>query len=136
MPQPKDITPAAWAAKMVEIWRDRLDLMGIYNTGALRQSVRQKSLNTGAQLFDVRASFEFLKYGVYVDAGTGRGYTRGNGGNIAGLARGGGMKQRRRRPWFSRSWHISTEVLKDAAARHLGTEVSATFDLITAAPAT
>lgn len=34
-----------WTAKMVEIWRDRLDLLGVYHTGNLRQSVTKGNVN-------------------------------------------------------------------------------------------
>ena len=44
------------------------------------------------QLVEVRQeetqlTFEFLQYGLYVDAGTGRGYKRGNGGDLYFLAK-------------------------------------------------
>jgi len=124
-----DINPSVapytreWYDKMIKIWRDRIDLMGAIKTGALRQSVSGGGLTVGG--YDIRATFHFLQYGIYVDAGTGNGYRHGNGGNLAILdkdyRRAHGMKkQRKRRPWFSRSWYISREVLKDKLAKLIG----------------
>lgn len=112
-----------WYDKMTKIWRDRIDLMGAIRTGALRRSVSGGGLVVAG--YDIRATFHFLQYGIYVDAGTGNGYRHGNGGNLAILDREyrrahGMKKQRTRRPWFSRSWHISREVLKDKLAQLIG----------------
>ena len=66
-----------WYDKMVEIWRDRLNVMGIRDTGALRQSVRQGTFNiedAGGAM-----TFLYLSYGIYVDLGVGNGYRHGNG---------------------------------------------------------
>ena len=100
----------AWTAKMVEIWQDRLDLMAVYDTGALRQSVVQDNVHIDGLSMEV--SFSFLQYGVYVDRGTGRGVRNGN---------------RKARPWFSRSWYISSEVLKEHMAQVLGNRFVAAF---------
>ena len=35
----------AWRMNMVQIWQDRLDLLGVHDTGALRQSVKAGELN-------------------------------------------------------------------------------------------
>lgn len=69
-----------WTAKMVEIWRDRLDLLGVYHTGNLRQSVTKGNVNVNG--LDADISFQFLRYGIYVDRGVGNGYTRGNGATL------------------------------------------------------
>ena len=70
----------AWYDKMVEIWRDRIDAMNILDTGALRGSVAGKGFaidEMGGQM-----AFQFLQYGIFVDLGTGKGYKRGNGGDL------------------------------------------------------
>lgn len=100
----------AWTAKMVEIWQDRLDMMAVYDTGALRQSVVPSNVHIDGISLDV--SFNFLQYGVYVDRGTGRGVKNG---------------KRKARPWFSRSWSISAEVLKEHLAKVLGDRFVAAF---------
>lgn len=120
-----------WTAKMVEIWRDRLDLLGVYHTGNLRQSVTKGNVNVNG--LDADISFQFLRYGIYVDRGVGNGYTRGNGGDLAFLGKAYRMEHklgraREKRPWFSRSWYISTEVMKDYMAQQLGSRFRAAFD--------
>ena len=100
----------AWTAKMIEIWQDRLDLMAVHDTGALRRSVVQDNVHIDGLSMEV--SFSFLQYGVYVDRGTGRGVRNGN---------------RKARPWFSQSWYISSEVLKEHMAQVLGNRFVAAF---------
>ncbi|MBR6926836.1 MAG: hypothetical protein IKH52_06495 [Bacteroidaceae bacterium] len=65
-----------WYEKMVEIWRDRLDVMGIRDTGALRSSVKKGTFNiedAGGAM-----TYLYLTYGIYVDLGVGNGYRLGN----------------------------------------------------------
>ena len=66
-----------WYEKMIEIWRDRLDVMGIRDTGALRSSVQKGMFNiedAGGAM-----TFLYLTYGINVDLSVGNGYRRGNG---------------------------------------------------------
>ena len=113
----------AWYDKMVTIWRDRLDAMKINATGALRGSVAGKRFameEIGGQM-----AFQFLQYGIYVDLGTGKGYKRGNGGDLKFLGKDYRKehklgKAREPRPWFSKSWYFSTQVIKDVYARFVG----------------
>jgi len=120
----------AWYAQMVKIWRDRIDLLGCVRTGALRSSVTGGGLSLSNA--DMQATFRFLQYGLYVDAGTGNGYKRGNGGNLAFLDKNyrkahGKGKARKRRPWYSTSWYISREVLKEKYAKMLGEAFAGAF---------
>ena len=113
----------AWYDKMVEIWRDRIDAMNILDTGELRQSVAGANFamdEAGGQM-----AFKFLQYGIYVDLGTGKGYKRGNGGNLEFLGKDYRKehklgKAREPRPWFSKSWYVSTQVIRDVYARLVG----------------
>lgn len=121
----------AWYEMMTHIWRDRIDLMGCIRTGALRGSVSGGGLRVAG--YDLQATFRFLDYGLYVDAGTGNGYRRGNGGDLrileSGYRRAHGLGRRRvRRPWFSTSWRISREVLKDKLALLAGEAFVGAFD--------
>ena len=123
----------AWHAKMIQIWQDRLDLLAIHDTGALRQSLHAGPTtisDTSATL-----TYQFLQYGIYVDRGTGNGYRHGNGGNLQFLGRAHRAlhhmgRPREKRPWFSHSWYISTEVLKDHLAHILGDQFIAAFDTL------
>lgn len=113
----------AWYDKMVEIWRDRIDAMNILDTGALRGSVAGNGFamdEMGGQM-----SFKFLQYGIYVDLGTGKGYKRGNGGDLEFLGKDYRKqhnlgKARKKRPWFSTSWYVSNKVIRDVYARLVG----------------
>lgn len=113
----------AWYDKMVEIWRDRIDAMNILDTGALRGSVAGNGFamdELGGQI-----AFQFLQYGIFVDLGTGKGYKRGNGGDLEFLGKDYRKqhnlgKARKKRPWFSTSWYVSTKVIRDVYARLVG----------------
>ena len=121
----------AWYEKMVTIWRDRIDAMDILDTGALRGSVAGKGFamdEMGGQM-----AFQFLQYGIYVDLGTGKGYKRGNGGDLKFLGKDYRKehklgKAREPRPWFSKSWYISTQVIKDVYARFVGDQFVGIMD--------
>ena len=123
-----------WYNKMVEIWRDRLDAMGIHDTGALRSSVHKGTFSiedAGGAM-----TFLYLTYGIYVDLGVGNGYYHGNGGDLKFLDpvyrhehhKG---KPRKRRPWFNVSWFISVQVLKEKLGELIGEEFSGLFDSLT-----
>lgn len=127
----------AWRQKMVEIWTDRLDLMAVYHTGALRKSLRALPLSTTEQ--EATITFQFLQYGIYVDRGVGRGYRPGNGGNLHFLDKAYRRQHhlgqaRQPRPWYSRSLYISTEVLKNHLARTLGHDFVGLFAQLTDTP--
>jgi hypothetical protein len=80
---------------------------------------------------------KFLLYGLYQDSGTGRGYAKGNGGNLDfldPLKRTGNRKRkqesgkvtsgepRQRRQWFSKAYYRSRMVLKEQMAYMYGEE--------------
>ena len=123
----------AWYDKMVEIWRDRIDAMNILDTGELRQSVAGAKFamdDAGGQM-----AFKFLQYGIYVDLGTGKGYKRGNGGDLKFLGKDYRKqhnlgKARKKRPWFSTSWYVSTQVIRDVYARLVGEKFVGIMDNI------
>lgn len=120
-----------WYDMMTRIWRDRLQMMRVYDTGELLQSVGNAGLSVNG--YEMMAAFRFVQYGIYVDAGTGKYYERGNGGDLHFLDRAyryehGLKKQRKRRPWFSRSWAISCRVLADEVQRRIGDEFIGLFD--------
>lgn len=118
---------------MVQIWEEKLLMLGVYSTGALLGSV------SGAVNGDLM-TFRFLQYGVYVDSGVGYLY-KGHNGNIdfldeayrfehdldvpkkVGPAWGGGYtsgKPRQKKPWFNKKFFASTMKLKADLARIVG----------------
>lgn len=123
-----------WYDKMVEIWRDRLDLLRIKDTGALRASVDKGGFSFGEAGGSM--GFTFLEYGIFVDLGVGNGYRHGNGGDLPFLSPAYRYehnlgKPRQKRPWFNKSWYISTLVLKDKLAEVIGEEFAGMFDNLT-----
>ena len=61
-----------WAKMMLVIWQEKLQLLKVNDTGALRSSLQAKLLLEGAKK---SIEFQFLKYGKYQDDGTGREFT-------------------------------------------------------------
>lgn len=116
---------------MVEIWRDRLDVLRVRDTGALRGSVEKGHFSIGEAGGSL--AFRYLEYGIYVDLGVGNGYRRDNGGDLPYLDTSYRLehhlgKPRQRRPWFNKSWYISVMVLKDKLADVIGEEFAGLFD--------
>ena len=64
---------------------------------------------------------------------TGKGYKRGNGGDLIFLGKDYRKEHnlgnaREPRPWFSKSWYISTQVIKDVYARFVGDQFVGIMD--------
>ena len=125
----------AWTDKMLDIWEEKLLLLGVHSTGTLRNSVQ-------GQVSGDHIVFRFAEYGIYVDTGVGYGY-KGHGGDIeflgeayriehglnipkrVGPAWGGQMtsgKPRKAKPWFNQKYFASVMNLKEDLARIIGQE--------------
>ena len=122
-----------WHDMMVKIWTDRIQTMDIHRTGTLQSSVHAQGLSVDAEGFSMHAAYRFVEYGIYVDAGTGNGYSRGNGGDLKILdpvvrAQRGLGEPRKKRPWFSVSWEISKKVLSRRLTYDIGNEFTGIFD--------
>ena len=120
-----------WYDKMVMIWRDRMDMLGIHDTGALRSSIEKGKFSMDED--GGAMAFHYLEYGIYVDLGTGNGYYRGNPGDLHFLDPTYRLEHelgqpRKRKPWFNKSWYISVLVLKEKLADVLGEQFSGLFD--------
>lgn len=111
----------AFNATMVEMWRDRIALLGAVDTGALYQSVLAAGMMASPDASDVEYEWRFLEYGRYVEAGTGREVARGNPGDI------GRPKVRHAKPWMSRAFYSSVMNLKEFMADSLGLEAVGIF---------
>ena len=61
-----------WTNMMITIWQEKLQLLGVHDTDALRNSLEAKALLEGAKK---SIQHSFLAYGKYVDDGTGREFT-------------------------------------------------------------
>ena len=80
---------------VIERWQGVMIKKGIYDSGALHDSIVYNYRGVNAMNQTVMRgntlkagtipdflSFSFNKYGIYIEKGVGRGYTRGNGGNL------------------------------------------------------
>lgn len=121
----------AWKQKMVQIWSDRMDMLGVYRTGTLRSSLSEGTLHMEEDR--AQMMFKYLQYGIYVDLGVGNGYYHGNGGDLPFLDTTYRYEHklgepRKRKPWFSNSWYLSVQVLKEKMAHLIGEDFAGMFD--------
>lgn len=67
-----------WAKMMVDMWHEQLAKVRAIDTGNLYGSISAKT--NGGEVATITHSFAL--YGIYVEAGTGRGFTPGNPGDL------------------------------------------------------
>ena len=106
----------AFNATMLEIWKERITLLEVIDTGLLLRSPLSLSVKADGRFFEVTLSQAFLEYGLWQDYGVGRETPRGNSGDI------GRRKIRQRRPWFSKKYYASVLNLRDFLGENLGQE--------------
>ena len=106
----------AFNSTMVKIWKERITLLGIIDTGALYRSVIATHMRADGRFIDITLSQQFRTYGIFVDRGTGRETPKGNPGDI-GKANG-----RKRKRWFSRKYYASVMNIQEFYADSLGQE--------------
>lgn len=110
-----------WNNTMVDIWIERIDLLGIIDTRALLRSPVELPVEHDERFYEVSFTQKFLEYGLWQDLGTGREVPIGNPGDI------GHDKVRERRRWFSVKYYSSIMKLRDFMGRSLGDEFKAMF---------
>lgn len=110
-----------WNNTMVDIWIERIRLLDVVDTGALRASPLELPVRADGRFYDITLSQTFLEYGLWQDLGTGREVPIGNPGNIER------PKVRERRRWFSTKYYSSIMKLRDFMGRSLGDEFKAMF---------
>lgn len=129
-----------WTRTQLMIWKEKIERMGVVRSGALHESFKDavRRANAG-QLTTI--TLKFLRYGIYQALGTGRGYARGNPGDLpfldkdyrrehgldkprrVGKAWGGyktSGKPRQPRDWYSKKLYMSTMAMVEDLARILG----------------
>lgn len=108
----------AFNATMIQIWKERIQLLGVIDTGQLLSSLNglQVVENSEGKFLDFSLSQEFREYGIWQDKGVGKETYRGNDGDI------GRDKVRKARPWFSRKYYASLLNLRDFIADNIGLE--------------
>ncbi|MBD5226863.1 MAG: hypothetical protein HDS67_02245 [Bacteroidales bacterium] len=108
----------AFYSTMARIWKDRVMLTRAFDTGALYTSIQNGVFSVGPQALSTEMQWSFLRYGVFVDAGTGRNTWRGNGGDL------GRDNTRRRKRWFSRKHFSSYMNLKEFYEENIGRDAT------------
>ena len=106
----------AFNATMLEIWKERITLLEVIDTGLLLRSPLALPVKADGRFFEVTLSQAFLEYGLWQDYGVGREFPRGNSGDI------GRRKVRQRRPWFSKKYYASVLNLRDFLGENIGQE--------------
>ena len=102
---------------MIDRWQLRIQALGIVDTGELFRSFHAQVIRD-ANGNAAKIAFTFHFYGWYVAAGTGRGYSKGNGGNLAFLGKPG--KHRKPREWYNKVYWREFNRLVDMAASCYG----------------
>ena len=111
----------AWNKTMIDIWRERMRLLGVFDSGSLWRSPVALKVQAAGRFYDITLSQTFLEYGLWQDLGVGREVPHGNPGDI------GRDKVRERRRWFSTKYYSSVMNLRDFMAESLGDEFKAMF---------
>ena len=136
---PAELIPTAqkyskeWLKMMVRIWQDKLDELKVWDTGRLHNYLMYH--NSSLEGMDVDAVFQFMEYGIYVEAGTGNGYKKDNGGDLKFLDSNYRYEHelgrpRIPKPWFDKSWYISGQVLKEKYAELIGEAFVGAFNVL------
>lgn len=124
-----------WEKMMVTIWREKIMRLHVVDTTALHSDITGSTLSSGTDLATIQ--HKFMQYGIYQDCGTGRGYSKDNGGKLEFLdplkrnkeyahkQKSGKItmgEPRKPREWFSRAYFASIMVLKEQMAYMYGEE--------------
>ena len=108
-----------WTDFMVKFWQEKMMKFSppVYDTGALYHSL-VGVLHPGSP---TTIEHRFLEYGIYVAAGTGNGYRRGNSGKDDENGKWNkGKGHRQRRDWFAKKYLYSIHRLNDFEATFYG----------------
>lgn len=116
---------------VIEKWQKRLLDKGIFDTGNLYRSIEYnyRAVNAANQVIGRGSgggmakvpdwlSFSFPMYGIYVEKGVGRGYSRGNGGTLVKFE--GRGRGRERRTWYYRIFAHERHRLGELVAQAYG----------------
>lgn len=107
---------AGFNETMLKIWQEQIELLGVIDTGRLRESPISLPVNADGKFVEISMTQEFLEYGIWQDMGTGKETPIGNPGDI------GRTKVRKPRHWFSRKYFSSVLNLRDFLSDSIGRE--------------
>lgn len=111
----------AWNNTMLDIWREQIVKLDVYDTGQLLNSLKALPVRDDGRMLEFAITQQFLEYGLWVDYGVGKEVFRGNGGDI------GRDKVRKRKQWFSRKYVSSMMKMRDFIAESIGAEFAGVF---------
>lgn len=112
---------SAFYLTMLNIWREQITLLGVMDTMALLNSVREDSYSASGDFKSASYQWEYNEYGIWQNYGTGREVYRGNPGDI------GRAKVRIARPWMSKKYYSSLMNIKEFMADNIGKEFLGVF---------
>lgn len=104
----------AWSKMMVDIWREKIDLLNVNLTGNLYQQLAEASFYSQDEVYEIIHSFPY--YGIFVDRGTGKEIPIGNSGDL------GFTPTREPKKWLSPKHYASIMKLRDFMADSFGQE--------------
>ena len=104
---------------MITIWRERITLLGVKDTGQLLASLCDMGFTADGQFKELTISQRFLEYGIWQEYGVGKETPRGNSGDI------GRKKVRKKKPWFAKKYMASLLNLRDFLGENLAEEMQA-----------
>jgi len=107
---------SAFNDTMIRIWKERITLLDVIDTGHLLRSPISLGFKADGRLVDVQLTQAFTEYGLWQDYGTGKETPRGNPGDLFR------EKKRKRKRWFSKKYYASFMNLKEFYADNLGKE--------------
>ena len=99
---------------MVKIWKERITLLDVIDTGTLLNSVVGVRCNADGKFLQIELSQAFRTYGLWQDRGVGKEVYRGNPGDI------GRDKMRVAKRWFSLKYFASFYKLKEFLSDNVG----------------
>jgi hypothetical protein len=99
---------------MVKIWKERITLLDVIDTGTLLNSVIGVRCNADGQFLQIELSQAFRTYGLWQDRGVGKEVARGNPGDI------GRNKMRVAKRWFSLKYFASFYKLREFLSDNVG----------------
>lgn len=108
----------AFNSTMIKIWKEKIALLGVVDTGRLYSSVIATRMNADGKFTSATFEQRFLQYGLYADYGVGSNTPRGNPGDI------GRDNPRKRRQWFSKKYYASVMKIREFFADNLGKDLA------------
>lgn len=106
-----NLTLKAWADIVINKLKNNIDELDVRDLGNLDNSIIHTLLiNAGTDIDKIEFSFKL--YGIYVDMGVGKEFSRGNSGDTAN-EKGISAPKRKPKEWFSRKYYGQVMKLRE-----------------------